>query len=134
MNGLPVDITVDEIIAIHDAALARYGGLPGMRQEGCLEQVHGNAMLAEQYTGNDDGSLGLCFIGSLMYYLIKGQCFMDANKRTGLGVALTLLARLGLTFSVSQEALKEYCELVAMDREMKSTDVVLWISQNVVQA
>lgn len=43
MTGLPVDISVEEIIAIHDAALARYGGLAGMRQEGCLEQVHGSA-------------------------------------------------------------------------------------------
>lgn len=91
-------------------------------------------MLAEQYTGNEDGSLGLCFIGSLMYYLIKGQCFMDANKRTGLGVTLSLLASLGLTLDISQEALKEYCENVAMDREMKSADVVLWLSQRVMQA
>jgi hypothetical protein len=48
MKVLPVSITLEEITNIHDAALARYGGKPGVRAEECLEQVHGNAMLAEQ--------------------------------------------------------------------------------------
>ena len=134
VNQLPLSIDIDDIVAIHDAALARYGGLPGMRQEGCLAQVHGNAMLAEQYSGNEDGSLGLCFVGSLMFYLIKGQCFMDGNKRTGLGVALRLLANLGLTLNISPEDLKLQCEEIAMDTRMTSGEVVSWLSQNIVQA
>jgi prophage maintenance system killer protein len=129
----PISITVDQIIGIHDAALARYGGLPGIRQEGCLDQVHGNAMLAEQYMGNEDGSLGLCFIGSLMFYLIKGQCFVDVNKRTGLGVALFLLGALGITLSIDEIALKEHCENIATDTKMASGDVVRWLSENIVQ-
>jgi hypothetical protein len=47
MNVLPVSITLEEITVIHDAVLARYGGKPGIRADECLEQVHGNAMLAE---------------------------------------------------------------------------------------
>ena len=125
-------ITINEMIEIHDQSLARFGGLPGMRAEGCLEQVHGSAMLAEQYSGNEDGSLGLCFIGSLMYYLIKGQCFVDGNKRTGLGVALFLLQMLGLTLNIEPIALKEHCELIATDTKMQSGDVVRWLADRLV--
>lgn len=134
MNALPLSISIGDIVGIHDAALARYGGLPGIREDGCLDQTLGNAMLAEQYSGNEDGSLGLCFVGSLMFYLIKGQCFTDVNKRTGLGVALFLLSQLGLTLNISQDDLTVYCEKVAMDRDLKSGDVVVWIAENAVQA
>jgi prophage maintenance system killer protein len=133
MKVLPVSITLEEITGIHDAALARYGGKPGVRAEECLEQVLGNAMLAEQYGGNEDGSLGICFIGSLMFYLIKGQCFVDVNKRTGLGVTLFLLSQLGLTLKMSQHDLTVYCEKITTDRTMQSGDVVIWIAENAVQ-
>jgi death-on-curing family protein len=133
MNGLPVSISPEEIIEIHDAALLRYRGLPGVRQEGCVQQVHGSAMLAEQYSGNEDGTLGLCFIGSLMFYLIKGQCFMDGNKRTGLAVALKLLASLGLTIDAMQDEAKRYCERIADDRALRSEDVVRWLAARAIQ-
>ena len=134
MNSTEISITVEEIIVIHDASLARFGGLPGMRQEGCLQQIHGSAMLAEQYSGNEDGSLGLCFIGSLMFYLIKGQCFLDGNKRTGIAVTLRLLADLGMTLDLEPMVLKEYCESVATDKKMQSGDVVRWISEKIIQS
>ena len=132
MGDLELAITIAEIVDIHDRSLVRFGGLPGMRAEGCLEQVHGNAMLAEQYSGNEDGSLGLCFVGSLMYYLIKGQCFVDGNKRTGLGVTLYLLEILGLTLQIEELALKEHCELIAIDTKMQSGDVVRWLADRLV--
>ena len=130
---IEVSITIEDIVRVHDKSLLRYGGLPGIRQEGCLEQTLGNAMLAEQYSGNDDGSLGLCFIGSLMYYLIKDQCFADGNKRTALGVVLEMLSVIGLTLGIEQIAMKDYCEEVAINNKTTSGDVVRWLARTVVQ-
>jgi prophage maintenance system killer protein len=69
-----------------------------------------------------------------MFYLIKGQCFVDGNKRTGLGVALVLLSQLGLTLKMPEDDLTVYCEKITTDRTIQSGDVVIWISENVVQA
>jgi prophage maintenance system killer protein len=68
-----------------------------------------------------------------MFYLIKGQCFVDVNKRTGVGVALFLLSQLGLTLKMSQDDLADYCEKITTDRTIQSGDVVIWISENAVQ-
>jgi death-on-curing family protein len=132
--GIELSITPEEIIVIHDAALARFGGLAGIRVDGCLQQNVGNAMLAEQYSGNEDGTLGLCFIGSLMFYLIKNQCFNDGNKRAAFATTLKLLADLGSTINATQDEMKLYCEEVATNKTIGSSDVVVWLSERLIQA
>ena len=32
-------VAKDQVLAIHDAAIARFGGLPGMRDEGLLDSA-----------------------------------------------------------------------------------------------
>ncbi len=80
MPQLSIEITGEEIIDMHDRALLQFGGMPGMRVDGCVESAIVLAKKAEYYTGNEDGTLGLCFIGSLMFYLNKNQCFMDLQQ------------------------------------------------------
>lgn len=122
-----LSITPEEVVAIHDMVLKRYGGHPGIRVQGCLEQSIGNAELAEQYSGSDDGVSGLCFIGSLMFYINKNQCFVDGNKRTSLAVALKLLGNFGLTLDSTTKELEDYCYTIANDIK-DSSDVVRWIA------
>ncbi len=125
-------ITPQEIIELHDNVILRYGGSPGLRIQECLPQVIGNAEMAEQYTGNSDGTLGICFIGSLMYYLNKNQCFVDANKRTSFATALVLLGNLGLTLDVSDVEAEQYAIRIATDQTLKSSDVVRWLAVHAV--
>ena len=129
MAELSVDITAPEIVDMHNEVLLRFGGMAGVRIPGCVESAVNLAQSAEYYSGNEDGTLGLCFIGSLMFYLNKNQCFIDGNKRTSITAALKLLGDLGLTLAASTKELEEYCVEIAMNTGLKSNDVVRWLGK-----
>lgn len=89
--------------------------------------------MAEYYRGSGDGTLGLCFVGSLMFYLVKNHCYPDGNKRTGLAAALRALYVLGLTLHASQAELTAYCLAIASGNVTSPDDVVRWLADRIVQ-
>lgn len=92
---------------LHDEALVRWGGRPGVREDGCVDRSIGAAQLAELYAGRVDGPVGLCFIGALLFYLCKNSCYIDGNKRTAVLSALNMLLSYGLTLSCSNDELRD---------------------------
>lgn len=69
-----------EAISIHDASLARFGGLPGVRDEGLLEsalaQPYQSVFGEDLYPTVEDKAARLC------YGIAKNHPFLDGNKRT----------------------------------------------------
>ncbi len=84
-------VAVEDLVWIHSAAIARYGGASGIRDAGSLE-----AAVARPYTSF--GGTGL-FLGpfakaaALMESIIQRHPFVDVNKRTGVASAVYLLRR-----------------------------------------
>jgi death on curing protein len=132
MSATPFTITVADVVALNAESVTREGGTPDPPKTGCVEGSVGAAEMAEFYSGTGDGTLGLCFIGSLMFYIIKNHCFVDGNKRTGLAVALKALYILGLTLDVTPDELRDYCLAIADNQVTSSENVVLWLSEHLV--
>lgn len=84
-------ITKDEVLAIHDASLERFGGLPGLRDEGLLESA-----LAQPFQtfGGEELYPSLAEKAARYAYgIAKNHPFLDGNKRTAtacMGVFLRL--------------------------------------------
>lgn len=85
----PVFLTVEQVIAIHDEQLSRFGGTPGLRDPGLLESA------LEQPRATMFGNLLHPNLPSqaaaYLYHLARNHPFVDANKRTALASTLTFL-------------------------------------------
>ncbi len=79
MIAEPRRITKREALAIHEASLARFGGLPGLRDEGLLESA-----LAQPFQSFGGEELYPTFAekaSRLAYGIAKNHPFLDGNKR-----------------------------------------------------
>ncbi|EFW7290436.1 type II toxin-antitoxin system death-on-curing family toxin [Escherichia coli] len=86
-------ISPEELIALHDANISRYGGLPGMSDPGRAEAIIGRVQARVAYEEITD-----LFEVSATYLVAtaRGHIFNDANKRTALNSALLFLRRNGV--------------------------------------
>lgn len=80
MSKLTRALTTVEAIGIHDGSLERFGGLPGVRDEGLLEsalaQPYQSAFGQDLYPTIEAKAARLC------YGIAKNHPFLDGNKRT----------------------------------------------------
>lgn len=73
------ELTREEVIAIHDASLARFGGLAGIRDEGLLQSA-----LAQPFMSFDGQDLYPTIAekaARLAFGLARNHPFLDGNKR-----------------------------------------------------
>lgn len=82
-------LTVDIVKALHDAALERYGGLQGIREDALLQ----SAVAAPQATfGGQSPFADLVEVAAAyLYYLARNHAFLDGNKRTAMLAAIVFL-------------------------------------------
>ena len=85
----PVFLAVEDVLALHEEQLQRFGGSSGIRDRGALE----SAVAVVQATF--DGALlhGDVFqmAAAYAFHIAENQPFIDGNKRTGLNTALVFL-------------------------------------------
>ncbi|AMR78068.1 type II toxin-antitoxin system death-on-curing family toxin [Cupriavidus nantongensis] len=99
MNGEFIEISADQVRAIHDLILRTEPGRPGEIPER-LEGALGRVATAQHYAGVDD----IFEIAATYAQAIgHGHCFIDGNKRTGLVTCLTFLELHGITVQRSPE-------------------------------
>jgi death on curing protein len=86
-------VTVEDLVFIHSAAVAHYGGASDIRDAGSLE-----AAVFRPYASFGDQEM---FPGpfakatALMELVIRRHPFVDGNKRTGVAYATYLLRKHG---------------------------------------
>ncbi len=78
-------ISPEELIALHDANISRYGGLPGMSDPGRAEAIIGRVQARVAYEDITDLSKSP---PPTRVATARGHIFNDANKRTALNSAL----------------------------------------------
>ena len=92
MNATPEDcihLTVDIVREIHEAVIAEFGGMPGVRDEGLLS----SAVAAPQTTfGGRSPFADLVEVAAAyLYYICRNHAFQDGNKRAAMAAAIVFL-------------------------------------------
>ena len=101
----PVFLTLDEILAIHEDQIARYGGSLGVRDWGLLQSA--TAMPAVTFGGRFLHG-DLCeMAAAYLFHLVQNHPFVDGNTRTAPASALVFLDLNGVELQDPQEACKK---------------------------
>ena len=86
----PAFLTIDEIIAIHQDQIARYGGSEGVRDWGLLQSAV--AMPAASFGGQFLHADLREMAAACLFHLVQNHPFLDGNKRVGAVAAYVFLA------------------------------------------
>ena len=122
-------VAVEDLVFIHSAAIARYGGASGVREPGALE-----AAVARPYSsfGGQEMFPGpFAKAAALMESIIQRYPFVDGNKRTGVASAVYLLRKHGYgLIGVTNSQLVELSLAVAAHR-MSAGELGVWFEEHV---
>ena len=83
-------ITLEIVIGIHAVLIKRYGGSPGIRDEGALQSAIGRPN--QTFDGEELYKTTVEKAAALIESLVKNHPFIDGNKRTGY-VSMRILLR-----------------------------------------
>jgi death on curing protein len=110
----PEFLTVDDVLAIHEEQLERFGGQAGLRDRGLLESAVAQPMatFGGEFLHEDLPAMASAY----MFHIVKNHPFLDGNKRTGLLAALTFLDLNGLPIDRPSTELYEVTLAVAEGR------------------
>ena len=96
----PIFLTVDEVVALHDLQLERFGGLAGLRDAGLLESAVAmpQAGFDEEFIHSDLYEMAAAYL----FHLVKNHPSVDGNKRVGYHAAYVFLRMNGVTLTLTQ--------------------------------
>ena len=90
----PLWITYEQAIAIHTLQLRRFGGAPGLRDEGMLRSALERPVNKWTYEQAPLAELAAAYA----FGLAKNHAFVDGNKRIAFMAMMTLLHKNGVAF------------------------------------
>ena len=95
----PVWIEKEVCLAFHDALLARFGGLSGIRDEGLLDSALNRPLHLFHYGKPSLFELAASYAEGI----VKNHPFLDGNKRSGLMAAALFIESNGYVFQAPEE-------------------------------
>jgi death-on-curing protein len=96
-------LSVEEVLALHDYQIERFGGTHGLLSLPLLESAVNRPKT--NISGRDMYNNPFDKAAALAYSIIKNHPFVDANKRTGLHAALTFLELNGIKVKIKSTLL-----------------------------
>jgi len=121
----PKWITYEQAIAIHSRQLRRFGGAPGLRDEGMLRSALERPVNKWQYEQTEMPVLAAAYA----FGLAKNHAFVDGNKRIAFMAMVTFLRKNDIRFSPDQAiATKMFFALAA--GEVSEESLARWIKDN----
>jgi death on curing protein len=117
-------LTLVEVLAIHADQIERYGGSPGIRDQGLLE-----AALYRPQTGYYADLIGEA--AALWESLAQNHAFIDSNKRTAFAAVFTFLAINGAELTASARAAYAFIDGLYQDNDFAFDKLVRWLRANV---
>lgn len=82
-------LSLEDVVALHEMQIERYGGARGIRDQGLLESAVGQPSAS---FGGEFVHHGLYeMAAAYAFHIAENQPFLDGNKRTALGAALVFL-------------------------------------------
>jgi death-on-curing protein len=121
VDEAPVDpdfLTLDEVLALHEDQIRRYGGTPGLRDQGLLSSALGTvrATFGGQFLHQSLFEMAAAYL----FHLAQNHPFLDGNKRVALASALIFLWMNDREVEAEEDALTELVMGVAKGRVSKS--------------
>lgn len=83
----PVFVSRDQVLELHRVSLELHGGLDGLRDPGLLDSALMQPEAAYFYGQGDLSAIAAAYA----FHIAQNQPFLDGNKRTAMGAALTFL-------------------------------------------
>ena len=113
----PEFLTLDDVLEMHGQQLERYGGSPGLRDQGLLESALAQPMatFGGEFLHEDLFAMASAYL----FHLVMDHPFVDGNKRIGLLAALVFLDINGVAIEQGTEDLYELTSSVAEGRISK---------------
>jgi death-on-curing protein len=91
----PIWLSYDEIVAAHSRQLRRFGGAPGLRDEGMLQSALERPINKWSYEQAGLAELAAAYA----FGLAKNHAFVDGNKRISFIAMVAFLRRNGVRFA-----------------------------------
>lgn len=85
----PEFLSVEDVLALHDAMLDEHGGQAGVRDRGLLESAV--AMPVATFDGAFLHEDLFSMAAAYAFHIAENQPFLDGNKRTAIGAAIVFL-------------------------------------------
>lgn len=113
-----VFLTLEEVLAIHEDRIHKYGGSTGIRDLGLLESAMG--IVAATFGGEFLHATLVEMAAAYLFHICKNHAFIDGNKRTALACALAFLRLNGIRIRSDQNDLYDLVIGVAEGRVTKA--------------
>lgn len=118
-------LDIDEIIDIHSAQLAMFGGPAGIRDRGMLESALARPVNQWHYGQNDLAALASAYA----FGLARNHAFVDGNKRIAFQAMMVFLRSNGVRFAPDQ-ALATNMFFALAAGEVSEESLTRWIRDN----
>jgi death-on-curing protein len=120
----PLFLTLEEVLAIHENRIRKYGGTSGVRDLGLLQSALGS--IEATFGGQFLNETLLEMAAAYLYSICRNHPFLDGNKRTALACALAFLRLNGMAMIADQDELYELVIGVAEGRVSKAAITVFF--------
>ena len=121
----PLWITYEHAIAIHSRQLRRFGGAPGLRDEGMLRSALDRPINRWRYEQSEMPELAAAYA----FGLAKNHAFIDGNKRIAFMAMMTFLLKNGVAFG-PEPAHATAIILSLAAGEVSEESLTRWIKDN----
>jgi death on curing protein len=121
----PLWITYEQAIAIHSRQLRRFGGAPGLRDEGMLRSALERPINKWQYEQVSLPELAAAYA----FGLAKNHAFVDGNKRIAFMAMMTFLHKNGVAFGPEPAHATQIIRSLAAG-EVSEESLTRWIRDN----
>ena len=121
----PLWVTYEQAIAIHSHQLRRFGGAPGLRDEGMLRSALERPDNKWQYERASLPELAAAYA----FGLAKNHAFVDGNKRIAFMAMMTFLVKNGVAFSPEPAHATQIILSLAAG-EVSEESLTRWIRDN----
>lgn len=121
----PAWVTYEQVIAIHSRQLRRFGGAPGLRDEGLLQSAIERPVNKWHHEQSSLAELAAAYA----FGLAKNHAFIDGNKRIAFMTMMTFLRKNDVRFAPAQpHATAMMISLAA--GEVSEESLARWIRDN----
>jgi death-on-curing protein len=98
-------LTLEDVLALHEELIQRYGGTPGLRDAGLLEAALAmpQAGFGSQYFHEFPHEMAAAYL----FHLARNLAFIDGNKRVSLACAILFLKINPVSYSITEEEAAE---------------------------
>ena len=121
-------LTLEEVLEIHSDQLQRYGGGPGIRDQGLL--ISALAQPSSSFQGQYLHSSLFHMAAAYLFHIVKNHPFIDGNKRTGVVSSLMFLALNEIEIELSEDEMEKMVLDVASSK-MEKDALCHWFEQHV---